>query len=70
MGGERCAGGLYREDAERHHGRAHSSIETIEGIRKLSQNRPEGDRAGVLNGFSHSNDPAARQLAAEMTKKA
>lgn len=45
-------------------------IETIEGIRKLSQNRPEGDRAAVLNGFTHSSDPSARQLAAEMSKKA
>ncbi len=43
-------------------------VETIEGIRKLSQNRHEGDRAGVLNGFLHSNDPAARQLADEMKK--
>ena len=45
------------------------TIATIEGIAKLSQNRPEGDRAGVINGFAHSNDHAARQLAAEMTKK-
>jgi transcriptional regulator len=45
-------------------------IETIEGVRKLSQNRAEGDRTGVLNGFSHSTDPSARQLAAEMSKKA
>jgi transcriptional regulator len=45
------------------------TIATIEGIAKLSQNRPEGDRAGVVNGFAHSNDHAARQLAAEMTKK-
>lgn len=44
-------------------------ITAIEGIAKLSQNRPEGDRAGVLNGFTHSHDHAARQLAAEMTKK-
>jgi len=44
-------------------------IEAIEGIRKLSQNRSEGDRAGVLNGFTHSSDPSARQLAAEMSKK-
>ncbi|MEQ1608416.1 MAG: FMN-binding negative transcriptional regulator [Hyphomonadaceae bacterium] len=44
-------------------------IDAIEGIRKLSQNRPEGDRAGVLNGFAHSSDPAARQLAAEMSKE-
>lgn len=45
------------------------TIDSIEGIAKLSQNRPEGDRAGVLNGFQHSTDHAARQLAAEMTKK-
>lgn len=46
------------------------TIETIVGVRKLSQNRPEGDRAAVLNGFTHSSDPSARQLAAEMTKEA
>ena len=46
------------------------TISSIEGVRKLSQNRPEGDRAGVLNGFTHSNDPSARQLAVEMTKEA
>ena len=45
-------------------------IDAIEGIRKLSQNRSEADRAGVLNGFTHSNDHAARQLAAEMIKEA
>lgn len=45
-------------------------IDAIEGIRKLSQNRSEADRASVLNGFTHSNDPAARQLAAEMIKEA
>lgn len=45
------------------------TIDAIEGIAKLSQNRPEGDRTGVHNGFLHSTDPAARQLAAEMTKK-
>ena len=45
------------------------SIVSIEGIAKLSQNRPESDRAGVVNGFTHSHDHAARQLAAEMTKK-
>jgi transcriptional regulator len=45
-------------------------IEAIEGIAKLSQNRPESDRAGVLDGFTHSPDPAARQLAAKMIKEA
>jgi len=44
-------------------------IEAIDGIRKLSQNRPDGDRAGVLNGFTHSSDPSARQLASEMSKE-
>lgn len=46
------------------------TIDAMEGIAKLSQNRPEGDRTGVLNGFQNSTDHAARQLAAEMTKKA
>ena len=46
------------------------TIDSLEGIRKLSQNRPEDDRTGVFHGFTHSPDPAARQLAAEMTKKA
>ena len=45
-------------------------IEAIEGVRKLSQNRAEGDRLAVLNGFTHSPDHAARELAAEMSKKA
>jgi transcriptional regulator len=46
------------------------AIESIEGVRKLSQNRAEPDRLAVLNGFTHSPDPAARELAAEMQKKA
>jgi transcriptional regulator len=46
------------------------SIESIEGVRKLSQNRAEADRLSVLNGFTHSPDHAARELAAEMQKKA
>jgi transcriptional regulator len=46
------------------------SIENIEGVAKLSQNRPEADRAGVLNGFIHSSDHAAKELAVEMQKKA
>jgi len=46
------------------------TIAAIEGIAKLSQNRTEADRAGVLTGFTHSDDPAARRLAAEMTKRA
>lgn len=43
-------------------------IATVEGIAKLSQNRPEGDRNAVLNSFLHSPDHAASELAAEMTK--
>lgn len=46
------------------------TISGIEGIRKLSQNRSEADRASVLNGFTHSNDHAARELAVEMIKEA
>ncbi|MDZ4761393.1 MAG: FMN-binding negative transcriptional regulator [Alphaproteobacteria bacterium] len=42
-------------------------ITTMEGIRKLSQNRSEADRAGVHHGFSHSSDGGARALADEMT---
>ncbi|MDP3492644.1 MAG: FMN-binding negative transcriptional regulator [Hyphomonadaceae bacterium] len=45
------------------------TITSIEGVRKLSQNRAEGDRAGVLNGFTYSSDPSARQLATEMSKE-
>jgi len=43
------------------------AVESIEGVRKLSQNKAEDDRAGVLNGFAHSNDSAAQDLAREMT---
>jgi transcriptional regulator len=45
-------------------------IDAIEGVRKLSQNRVEADRLAVLNGFTHSTDHAAKELAAEMQKKA
>ncbi len=44
------------------------TIDSIDGVRKLSQNRNEGDRMSVLNGFAHSSDPSARQLAAEMSR--
>ena len=44
------------------------AIASIDGVRKLSQNRNEADRAGVLHGFSYSTDPSARELAAEMKK--
>ena len=43
-------------------------IDRIEGMRKLSQNRSEPDRAGVLAGFSNSPHPSARDLAAHMSK--
>ncbi|MBI1359996.1 MAG: FMN-binding negative transcriptional regulator [Alphaproteobacteria bacterium] len=43
-------------------------IDRIEGMRKLSQNRPEPDRAGVLAGFSNSPHPSARDLADHMSK--
>jgi len=46
------------------------SIDSIEGSRKLSQNKSEPDRMGVLDAFANSNDPAARQLAQDMQKKA
>ena len=45
-------------------------IDSIEGVRKLSQNKTEGDRAGVLNGLKHSSNSSAREVAAEMTKEA
>jgi transcriptional regulator len=45
------------------------TVESIEGSRKLSQNRAEGDRLSVQNAFAHSPDPAARELANEMSKK-
>lgn len=45
------------------------AIDSIEGVAKLSQNKSAGDHAGVLNGFQHSPDPAAQQLAAAMTRK-
>lgn len=44
------------------------TISAIEGVRKISQNKTAGDFAGVLNGFTHSNDHGARELAAEMNK--
>jgi transcriptional regulator len=41
-------------------------IETLIGKRKLSQNRAEPDRAGVVAGLSASEDPADRAVAAAM----
>ncbi len=43
-------------------------VDHIEGMRKLSQNRSEPDRAGVLAGFSNSPHSSARDLAALMSK--
>jgi len=42
------------------------TISSLEGIAKLSQNRPEPDRAGVVASFLGSGDPSARRLAEEM----
>lgn len=44
------------------------AVRRLEGIRKISQNRPEADRAGVQAGFANSNDPNAQLLAREMTR--
>lgn len=41
-------------------------IETLIGKRKLSQNRSEADRAGVLAGLGTSDDPADRAVAEAM----
>jgi transcriptional regulator len=38
-------------------------ITRIEGKRKMSQNRPEADRAGVIAGLSESDKPADRHVA-------
>jgi transcriptional regulator len=43
-------------------------IETLIGKRKLSQNRAEPDRAGVLAGLSASDDPADLALAEAMRR--
>ena len=45
-------------------------VETMEGIRKLSQNQRQPERDGVLAGLSNSDDPAARLVAEEMSKEA
>jgi transcriptional regulator len=42
---------------------------SLEGIRKLSQNRPEPDRISVQNAFTSSPNATARALAAEMSRK-
>lgn len=43
------------------------AMESVEGVRKLSQNRPEADRASVIAAFAASADPAAQALAREMS---
>lgn len=43
-------------------------ISALEGVRKISQNRSDADRASVLRGFTESTDPGARALASEMSK--
>ncbi|MEQ1782502.1 MAG: FMN-binding negative transcriptional regulator [Hyphomonadaceae bacterium] len=45
-------------------------VETMEGIRKLSQNQRQPERDGVLAGLSQSDDPVARLVAEEMSKEA
>jgi transcriptional regulator len=45
-------------------------VESIEGIRKLSQNQRQPERDGVYTGLSQSDDPVARLVAAEMSKEA
>ncbi len=43
-------------------------IETLIGKRKLSQNRSEADRLGVVGGLAASTDPADRAVAAAMQR--
>ena len=43
-------------------------IETLIGKRKLSQNRSEADRAGVVAGLGGSEDPADRAVAQAMAR--
>ncbi|WP_137126589.1 FMN-binding negative transcriptional regulator [Roseomonas sp. HF4] len=43
-------------------------IGTLIGKRKLSQNRSEADRAGVVAGLAASEDPADRAVADEMSR--
>lgn len=45
-------------------------VETMEGIRKLSQNQRQPERDGVFAGLSQSDDPVARLVAEEMSKEA
>ena len=42
------------------------AISSIEGKAKLSQNRPEGDRAAVIERLRRSDDPGQRALAERM----
>ena len=43
-------------------------VERLQGIRKLSQNRSDADRGGVLKAFVQSDDASARKLAAEIQR--
>lgn len=45
-------------------------IATVEGKMKLSQNRPEADRAGVVAGLEARGDAASRTVAERMRKPA
>ena len=42
------------------------SVETIQSKFKLSQNRSDADRAGVLQGLARRSDDASRHLVALM----
>ena len=43
-------------------------IAAIEGKWKVSQNRPEADRAGVADGLEHEATSAAAQAMAELVR--
>lgn len=45
------------------------AVETLEGKAKLSQNRPEEDRRGVVAGLGTSTSPADRAVAARMRER-
>jgi transcriptional regulator len=45
------------------------AIETIEGKWKLSQNRSEADRQGVIRGLTALDSPSSRELAQIMTER-
>ena len=58
----RCAARLHRQAAARHR-RHRLAVERWEGIWKISQNRTETDRAGVVQGLQAEGAPAAQAMA-------